>query len=79
MINEYYGAASTPTEDYIAHYGIKGMKWGVKRALSKSNDKSLARQYKKAQKMHKMNLIKSIRKQLRADLGQLELCLVLLA
>lgn len=30
-MNEYYGIASTPTDDFLAHYGIKGMKWGVRK------------------------------------------------
>lgn len=34
-MNEYYGIASTPTDDFLAHYGIKGMKWGVRKAISK--------------------------------------------
>ena len=50
MANEYYGAPTTPTSDYLAHYGVKGMKWGVRRAIEKGNTKALARQYKKAAK-----------------------------
>ena len=50
MNNEYYGIASTPTEDFLAHYGIKGMKWGVRKALQRGNDRALGRQYRKAQK-----------------------------
>lgn len=50
MDNEYYGAASTPTEDFLAHYGIKGMKWGVRKAIQNGNDRALRRQYKKAEK-----------------------------
>ncbi len=50
MNNEYYGAPTTPTTDYLAHYGIKGMKWGVRRAIERGNDRALSRQYKKAQK-----------------------------
>lgn len=63
MINEYYGFASTPTEDYLTHYGVRGMKWGVRKALHKKSDKALSRQYRKAQKKlekykEKMNLTK---------------------
>lgn len=50
MENEYYGLATTPTEDYLAHYGIKGMKWGVRKAIQRGNDRALSRQYRKAQK-----------------------------
>ena len=55
MSNEYYGVASTPTEDFLAHYGVKGMKWGVRKAraqglMSKRGQKTLSRQYNKAAK-----------------------------
>lgn len=50
MDNEYYGAASTPTDDFLAHYGIKGMKWGVRKAIQRGSERALGRQYKKAQK-----------------------------
>lgn len=50
MNNEYYGAASTPTEDFFAHYGVRGMKWGVTKALHKGTDKALKKEYAKAQK-----------------------------
>ena len=48
MTNEYYGAASTPNEDFLAHYGVKGMKWGVRKAIERGNSRALARQYRKA-------------------------------
>lgn len=50
MSNEYYGAASTPTSDFLAHYGVKGMKWGVRKAIASGNSRRLGRQYAKAQK-----------------------------
>ena len=50
MDNEYYGVATTPTSDFLAHYGVKGMKWGVRKALARGNDRALSRQYAKAQK-----------------------------
>ena len=50
MTNEYYGAATTPTEDFLAHYGVKGMKWGVRKAIQSGNDRKLSRQYAKAEK-----------------------------
>ena len=49
-MSEYYGIATTPMDDYLAHYGVKGMKWGVRRALASGNSARLGRQYAKAQK-----------------------------
>lgn len=50
MDNKYYGVASTPMDDFLAHYGIKGMKWGVRKALKSGNDRALRRQRIKAEK-----------------------------
>ncbi|MDT3387319.1 MAG: hypothetical protein LIR46_06090 [Bacteroidota bacterium] len=50
MQNEYYGIASTPTEDFLAHYGIRGMKWGVRKSIERGNDVALGRHYQKARK-----------------------------
>ena len=47
MTNYYAIERST---DYIEHYGVKGMRWGVRRAMQSGNDKKLEKQYKKAQK-----------------------------
>lgn len=44
----YYGV--TRSTDHLAHYGVKGMKWGVQRAVARKNDKALDRHYKKAAK-----------------------------
>lgn len=46
---EYYGI-TTPTDDFLAHYGVKGMRWGVRKAIESGNQRKLDRQYKKAQK-----------------------------
>ena len=48
MNNEYYGAPTRPNDDFLAHYGIKGMKWGVRKAVSSGSDRRLGRQYAKA-------------------------------
>lgn len=49
----YYGV--TRTDEYLAHYGIKGMKWGVHKAIEKGDSKALKRHYEKAQKkLHKL-------------------------
>lgn len=50
-MSEYYGIS--PSSDFFAHYGVKGMKWGVRKAISKGGTagaKALAKQYKKANK-----------------------------
>lgn len=45
---EYYGSATTPTDDFLAHYGVKGMKWGVRRAIERGNTRALSRHYNRA-------------------------------
>lgn len=37
-------------DEYLAHYGVRGMKWGVRRAIASGNTKHLDRQWQKAQK-----------------------------
>ena len=51
-MNEYYGS-NLASSDFFAHYGVKGMKWGVRKALKKTGEarnKAISRQYKKATK-----------------------------
>lgn len=51
---KYY--AIERSSDYLAHYGVRGMKWGVRKAIASGNSKRLARQYTKAQKrLNKLN------------------------
>ena len=45
---EYYAVERSP--EYLAHYGIRGMKWGVRKAIASGNSRRLGRQYAKAQK-----------------------------
>lgn len=45
---EYYGVTRTP--EYLMHYGVKGMRWGVRRAKEKANAKRLERHYEKAKR-----------------------------
>ena len=50
--NEYMYAIER-SDDYLAHYGIRGMKWGVRKAREMGGargQKALSRQYAKAQK-----------------------------
>lgn len=42
----YYGISSS--SDFFAHYGIKGMKWGVRKAIYNNNTRALERHYRKA-------------------------------
>ncbi len=63
---QYY--AIERSSDYLAHYGVKGMRWGVRRALRSGDtsrlNKALGRQYKKAQKkLDKLNDQADINKQ----------------
>ena len=48
-MNEYYGS-NLASSDFFAHYGVKGMKWGVRKAIERGSEKALARQYRKAVK-----------------------------
>lgn len=45
---KYYGVVRS--EEYLAHYGVRGMKWGVRKAKERGNSERLARHYKKANK-----------------------------
>lgn len=48
-MSEYYGT-SAASSDFLAHYGIKGMRWGVRKAIESGNDRQLSRHYAKAKK-----------------------------
>ena len=47
--NDYMYAVDR-SDEYLAHYGIKGMKWGVRKAIASGNSRKLSRQYRKAAK-----------------------------
>lgn len=52
---EYY--AVERTSEYLAHYGIRGMKWGVRKAIASGNPARLTKQYMKAvKKLGKLSL-----------------------
>lgn len=47
-MSNYY--AVDRNSEYLAHYGIKGMKWGVRKAVESGNTKAYMRHYNKALK-----------------------------
>ena len=49
MYNDYMYAVER-NDEYLAHYGIKGMKWGVRKAVESGNSRRLDRAYRKASK-----------------------------
>ncbi len=58
-MSEYY--AIERSSEYLAHYGVKGMKWGVRKAIESGNSKRLAKHYAKAlKKIKKLNTKASI-------------------
>ena len=64
-MNSYY--AVVRSTDHLAHYGVKGMQWGVRKALHEGGargERRLARQYKKAaKKLAKLNANADVEKQ----------------
>ena len=47
-MNEYYAVIRQDNE--LAHYGVRGMKWGVRKAIHKGTDRAWDKVYKKASK-----------------------------
>lgn len=47
MYNDYMYAVDR-SDEYLAHYGIKGMKWGIRKARESGNSRKLERAYRKA-------------------------------
>jgi len=50
MYENTYMYAIERSPEYLAHYGIRGMRWGVRKARESGNTRALGRQYRKAQK-----------------------------
>lgn len=52
---KYYGVERS--EEYLAHYGVRGMKWGVRRAIARGDTRALSKHYRKAaMKLGKLSL-----------------------
>lgn len=48
-MSKYYGV-TTPTDDFIAHWGVKGMKWGIRKARPVGNGAPKSLGYRRAEK-----------------------------
>ena len=55
-MSEYYAVVRSG-DNHLAHYGVKGMKWGVRKAIERGDAKALGRHYAKALK--KLNRLES--------------------
>lgn len=52
---QYY--AVERSSEYLAHYGVRGMRWGIRRAIKSGNREALRKQYLKATtKLGKLSL-----------------------
>lgn len=50
MYTNDYMYAIERNDEYLAHFGVKGMRWGVRKARETGNSRRLGRMYKKAAK-----------------------------
>lgn len=61
-MSEYYAVVRSREE--LAHYGVRGMKWGVRKAVQRGSDRKLTRQYKKAaKKLERLNAKADVNRQ----------------
>lgn len=55
-LDEYYGSPIA-NSDFLMHYGVRGMKWGVRKALERGDSVRLSKAYHKAErKLAKLSL-----------------------
>jgi hypothetical protein len=57
------------TDDFVEHHGVKGMKWGVRKARYKQNVKSIKQKYKTMNKKIMKERSKDIIKYLKTPSG----------
>ena len=67
---DYYG--DMPYSEELYHYGVKGMKWGVRKAIERGNQVALSRHYGKAlRKLKKLNAKADVKRSQREVRGHL--------
>ncbi len=55
-LDEYYGSPIA-NSDFLMHYGVRGMKWGVRKAIERGDSVRLSKAYHKAErKLAKLSL-----------------------
>lgn len=60
-MSEYYGVQRSSSS--LSHYGVKGMRWGVRKAIEQRNASKLSKQYRKAlMKAKKLNTKANVKK-----------------
>lgn len=63
-MDHYYGVVRSDSNT-LSHYGVKGMRWGVRKAIEKGNTKRLDKHYRMAsKKLEKLNDKANIAKQI---------------
>lgn len=64
-----HGEVEPETQDFLEHYGVAGMKWGVRKATVKSQSRAFRKASKKAKRLQKRSnrlAVKGARMVLRA-------------
>lgn len=77
-MNEYYGVS--PHSDFFMHYGIKGMKWGVRKQRPKSNNvvfiSGSSKTQDKTSPYYRRKLPKDVRRDIKIGMKQGDLFIV---